>query len=100
MMLPYFPQTLNLVSQYGYACDVDLAHVCIYAPTSYAHEHGHASPFHTKARSCADDVRHAYGGVLMSVFVLFIQVDTNQWPSTTLRPKIRPAYFLEKTQLQ
>ena len=107
MMLPYFPQILDLVSQHGHACDVYLAHVCDYAPISYAHEHGHAAPFHPKVRACADDVRHAHGGVHDTMRcarecarVVQSSVDTNQWPSTTLRPKTKPTYFLEKTQLQ
>jgi len=80
MMLPYFPQVFDLVSQYGYACDVYLEHVCDYAPTPYAHEHGHAAPFYPKVRACAEDVLMHMAvcmtqcGMLMSVFVLFSQV--------------------------
>ncbi len=85
MMLSYFPQILDLVSQHGHACDVYLVHVCDYAPTSYAHEHGYAAPFHPKERVCADDVRHAHGGVHGAILcadecvrVVQSSVDTNQ----------------------
>lgn len=85
MMFHYFHQTLDLVSQYGYACDVYLVHVCDYAPTSYAHEHGGVAPFHPKERACADDVRHVHGGVHGAILcadervrVVQSSVDTNQ----------------------
>jgi len=34
------------------------------------------------------------------VRVVQSSIDSNLWPSTTLRPKTKPTYFLEKTQPQ